>query len=241
MTQFVEPLPWDSEFFGVPIGRVDLDGATAETLRAIDDEARESGIECLYGTLDPSLGDTAYLVQTFGHRLVEVGIAFGRPAIPFTPKPTASKVRRGTAADLPLLDDAITTLAPWSRFAADPRFGPTAARRMFEAWVARAANDGEEHMLLIAEDETGVTGLSTHVRTPIPRVDLMGVTQQGSGSSWVLMQGLVEWAGGDAIEAGPCAARNLAPLRFLEHCGFSIVRTRYHFHRWYDEDTGTQP
>ena len=52
------------------------------------------------------------------------------------------------------------------------------------------------------------------------------------------MDGLVEWAGGGPIEAGPCAARNLAPLRMLEHCGFSIVRTRYLFHRWLDEDAG---
>jgi hypothetical protein len=175
-------------------------------------------------------------VQEHGYRLVEVALAFGRPAVPFSPKPTASTVRRGTPDDLPRLEAAIATLAPWSRFAADPRFGPEAARRMFGAWVTRAAADGEEHMLLIAEDETGITGLSTHVRTPVPRVDLMGVITQGSGASWALMAGLVEWADGGAIEAGPCAARNIAPLRFLEHCGFDIVRSHYHFHRWLDEE-----
>jgi dTDP-4-amino-4,6-dideoxy-D-galactose acyltransferase len=235
MTGLVEPLAWDSEFFGFPIGRVDLDGATPDTLRAVEREARDLGIACVYGSLDPSVGETAYLVQAFGHRLVEVAIAFGRPAVPFTPKPTASIARRGTIADLPRLEESIATLAPWSRFASDPRFGPDAARRMFHAWVERAARDGEEHMLLITEDDTGVTGLATHVWTPIPRVDLMGVITQGSGASWALMAGLVEWANGGPIEAGPCAARNVAPLRFLEHCGFSIVRTRYIFHRWLDE------
>lgn len=239
MTELVEPLRWDTEFFGFPIGRATLQDATPATLRSIDAEARDLGIECLYGALGPVDGDTASLVQMFGHRLVEVAIAFGRPAVPFTPKPTASKVRRGTEADLPLLEDAIATLAPWSRFATDPRFGADAARRMFRAWVERAARDGNEHMLLISEDETGVTGLSTHVRTPVPRVDLMGVITQGSGASWALMDGLVEWADGGPIEAGPCAARNIAPLRFLEHCGFGIVRTQYLFHRWLDEDAGT--
>jgi hypothetical protein len=52
------------------------------------------------------------------------------------------------------------------------------------------------------------------------------------------MAGLVEWADGAAIEAGPCAARNIAPLRFLEHCGFSIVSSQYRFHRWLDEPAG---
>lgn len=238
MTGLVEPLEWDTDFFGFPIGRASLEGATVETLRAIEAEARDLGIMCLYGALDPGEGDAAYLVQTFGHRLVEVAIAFGRPAVPFSPKPTASTVRRGTPADLPRLEESIATLAPWSRFAADPRFGPDSAQRMFHAWVERAAHDGKERMLLISEDDTGVTGLSTHVRTPVPRVDLMGVITQGSGASWALMAGLVEWAGGGPIEAGPCAARNIAPLRFLEHCGFSIVRTQYLFHRWLDEDAG---
>ncbi len=108
---------------------------------------------------------------------------------------------------------------------------------MHVAWVERAAREIDERMLAVAEDESGVSGFSTHVRSPVPRVDIMGVITQGSGASWVLMAELVEWAGGGPIEAGPCAARNIAPLRFLEHCGFSISRSQYLYHRWLDEDT----
>jgi dTDP-4-amino-4,6-dideoxy-D-galactose acyltransferase len=233
----VEPLAWDSEFFGFPIGRVDLDDATPKMLAAVDSEAKTTGMTCLYGSLDPARGTTAALVQTFGHRLVEVAVLFSRPAIPFTPKPTASVARRGTLDDLPSLDAAIRTLAPWSRYGADPRFGLEAARRMHVAWVERAARDLDERMLAVTEDETGVTGFSTNVRSPVPRVDIMGVTKLGSGASWALMAELVEWADGGPIDAGPCAARNIAPLRFLEHCGFSISRVRYLYHRWLDEDT----
>ncbi len=239
MATLVEPLAWDSEFFGFSIGRVDLDDATPESLTAIEAEAREKGIVCLYGTLDPTGGDTtAFLVQTFGHRLVEISLLFSRPAIPFTPPPTASVGRRGSVDDLARLDAEIRTLAPWSRFGADPRFGLEAARRMHEAWVDRAARDGQERMLAVTEDESGVTGLSTQVRSPVPRVDLMGVTKPGTGASYALMAQLVEWAGDGPLEAGPCAARNIAPLRFLEHCGFGMSRVRYLFHRWLDEHPG---
>jgi len=241
MAGLVEQLAWDSEFFGFPIGRVSLDGATAETLPTIEAEARELGIVCLYGALDPVAVDTAYLVQTFGHRLVEVAVLFGRPDVPYAVRPTASTVRRGTVSDLPGLEDPIATLAPWSRFATDPRFGPDAAQRMFHAWVERAARDGEKYMLLISEDANGVTGLSTHVRAKVPRIDLLGVVAPGSGASQALMAGFVEWAGRGPIEAGPCAARNIAVLRFLEHGGFSIVRTQYLFHRWLDEPTRLLP
>ena len=238
MTKLVEPLAWDTDFFGIPIGRTNFDGATEATLRAIEVEARDLEISCLYGTLDHVDGDTAYLVQTFGHRLVEIAIAFGRPAVPFSPKPTASTVRRGTPADLPRLEESIATLAPWSRFATDPRFGLEAAERMFRAWVERAAHDGEERLLLISEDDTGVTGLATHLRTPIPTMDLIGVITKGSGAARALMSGFIEWADGAPVEAGPCAARNITILKFFEHCGFGVLRTRYLFHRWLDEDAG---
>jgi hypothetical protein len=236
MTELIEPLAWDSEFFGVPIARADLTGATADTLRAIDAEARAEGIACLYGSMDPTDGAAAHLVQAFGHRLVEVAITFERPDVPFTPKPSPTKVRRGTVDDLPDLEPAIKTLAPWSRFAADPRFGQEAARRMHEAWMERAARHSDERALYIAYDDDGITGVATFVRTPVPRVDTKGVTKLGTGAADALMVALFDWAGGGATEAGPCAARNIAPLRYLERCGFRVGCTRYLFHRWLDEE-----
>jgi hypothetical protein len=240
MADLIEPLAWDSDFFGLPIARTELTGATADMLRDIDAEARAGGIACLYGSLDPTDGATAHLAQTFGHRLVEVALTFGRPDLPFTPKPSPTKVRRGALDDLPDLEPAIKTLAPWSRFAADPRFGPDAAHRMHEAWMARAASDGtDERALYIAyDDDDGVTGVATFVRTPVPRVDTKGVTKLGTGAADALMVALFDWAGGGPTEAGPCAARNIAPLRYLERCGFRVGRTRYLFHRWLDEGPG---
>lgn len=231
----VEPLEWDSEFFGFPIGRVNLNGATPESLSAIDAQAHELGLSCLYGSLDPDATTTATLVQQFGHRLVEVAVTLGRPEGPFTlGNNTNTTARRGTLDDLPHLNDAIDLLAPWSRFGSDPRFGPAAARRMHQAWVERAARD-DDRMLAVAEDDTGIIGVSAHVRRPIPRVDFMGVTKPGIGASWALMQEFLDWAGGGPVEGGPCAARNIAPIRYLERCGFSVVRTQYLYHRWFDE------
>jgi hypothetical protein len=94
-------------------------------------------------------------------------------------------------------------------------------------------------MLAVVEDESGIIGVSTHVRSPIPRVDLMGVTKPRSGAAWALMAELVEWADGGPIEAGPCAARNVAPIRYLEHCGFSMIASEYRFHWWADEQPGS--
>lgn len=235
MNGLVERLPWDSDFFGFPIGRVSLDGANEDRLRAIEQEARAAGITCLYASLDPGEPTTAYLAQRFGYRLVEIAITFSRPASPFAPPESRSRVRRGTPDDLPRLREAIHTMAPFSRFATDPRFGAGAARRMHEAWIARAASEGGERVLFVAEDDSGVTGVSTCVRSGVPRVDTTGVTKPGSGAADALMAAFFEWADGGATEAGPCAARNVPVLRYVERCGFRASQTRYLFHRWLDE------
>lgn len=238
MSGLVEPLAWDSEFFGFAIGRVDLNGATDESLRAIEAEATERAIVCLYGAIDAGEEATPYLAQTFGHRLVEVAQTFSRPNLPFAPpRPSSSVVRAGTPDDIAALDDAIRTIAPWSRFGADPRFGPEAAYRMHKAWVERAAR-AEDRLLLIAEDESGVTGVSTQVRAAPTRVDLMGVVKPGAGVADALMAAFLDWAGDEPTEAGPCAARNIAVVRYVQRCGFSISHTRYLFHRWLDDDAG---
>ena len=240
-------MPWESELVGVSIGKVELDGATPEILAEIETEARDLGIECLYGNVaEHGRNHTPHLVQQHGYRLIEVGQLLDRPPGPYDGPPTESSVRAATPDDLEALAPSIDRLAPWSRFAADPRFGPEAARRMHQAWVDRAAREPDKRLLLIAEDESGVTGLSTNVfEADGPddigegrghhRVDLMGVIKSGAGVSQALMRGLFEWADYGPTQAGPCAARNIAVLRFCEGCGFSVCHVVYQFHLWLDE------
>jgi hypothetical protein len=49
------------------------------------------------------------------------------------------------------------------------------------------------------------------------------------------MQDFFDWAGPVDTQAGPCAARNIAVLRYVETCGFSARETTYTYHWWADE------
>jgi dTDP-4-amino-4,6-dideoxy-D-galactose acyltransferase len=231
----LEDLEWDSAFFGFPIARADIAGAGAERFEAIEEEAGRRGVVCAYATLDPTETATSALAQRFGYRLVEVGITFRHPDGRFSPRPGPSVARRGTIDDLALLEDAIATVGDWSRFGADPRFGPPAARRMSRAWIERAADSGDERMLSITEDDRGVTGFATHVRGRPDRMDLVSVTKPGTGAVDALYTFFHDWARTDEVEAGDAAARNVAIIRFLERCGYRMVRSQYQFHRWFDE------
>lgn len=231
----VEVLAWDTEFFGTPIGRVDLTGVDAAGLAAVDAQARDLGLRCLYGSHPPDPAHLSVLVQSAGWLLVEVSLTFERRAGEPLPVASPARVRRGTPEDLPGLAGAIAELAPWSRFAADPRFGLDAARAMHEAWVRRAAESTDDQwMLAVAEDDDGITAFATNTRLPRPRVDLQAALRPGTGVSQALMAENIAWGGPGPLEAGPIAARNVACLRFVEGCGFRVSEVRYLYHRWLD-------
>lgn len=232
-----EPLPWDSDFFGFGIGRVELAGADRSSVEQVEAEARRAGILCLYGHLDPDEHETSFTVQTFGYRLVEASARFDLPRGHEVPRPeTDAVVRRGTEEDLPAVEPAMAKLARWSRYAVDPRFGLDAARRMNVAWIGRAARSvGDEHRLTVAEDHRGVVAFMGMGRNPRPFADTVATTAPGSGAVQMLMREAFEWAGDDGLGCGWAASRNIGSFRFVEGCGFRVAEVRYVYHRWLDE------
>lgn len=235
----VERLEWDSDFFGVPIGRVDLGGLDAQAMGDVRRHARALGIVCLYGLIDPALSDAPIaLAQRQGFQLMEVALDLDhRTSVVADPPPTMAIVRQGCIDDLPALGDQLASLAPWSRFAVDPRFGLPAARRMHEAWVARAASGQEGRVLAVAEVGSRVTGILTmsDLECAEPCVDLVVSSESGSGAAQALLEFAFSRFGGRRSWLRSVAARNVVSLRFYENAGYRVARSRYQFHLWLDE------
>ena len=236
----VEKLDWDTEFFGIPIGRIHLDGASDEAIAEAELEAQELGLRCLYASLDPADRLATFRVQQLGYRFVEAAtmfeVALTEPPIP---RPGGVHTRAGTEEDFPALEPMIDAMADWSRFAIDPHFGREAARRMQWASVTRAAaSDDDSYSLSVAEDDDGLLAFVTRRRDPHPRVDAVGTTSRGSGSARYLIEVAREWARPASLHGGDIAARNVAALRYVSHCGYRVHRVRYIYHRWLDEDGG---
>lgn len=231
-----ERLDWDSEFFGVPIGKADLDGATPESLAALDEEARAAGIRCLYGVHDPADPLLSGVVQEAGWLLVEMLSRFQiDPGDPVHLDETGCTVRRGTPDDLPAIRDSVLTMAPWSRYAVDRRFGIEAAERMHLAWVERASRGttDEEHHLLVAEDGDGrLLAFITRRRAPGPIIETIGTVAPGAGAAHALVEDSRRWAAGEPLSAGWAPARNVSCFRSFARFGFRVAEVRYQYHRW---------
>jgi len=231
------PLPWDTDFFGFPIGRVQLEGVDAASLERVEADARRAGIVCLYGALDPVDAPATFLVQARGWRLVEVATMFDlatdEPAIP---RPDGAEFRLGNVDDIPSIEPLSSLMAPWSRYAVDPRFGLDAATRLQAAWLDRAARAvSGQHSLVVAEVEGEIVAFIGRVHEP-RRVDAVGTSRRGSGAARYLIQTAREWAGDRPLLGGPIAARNIASLRYVSHCGYRPCQVEYLYHRWLDEE-----
>lgn len=231
-----QPLAWDTEFFGTPIGSVALDGADEAALRAVEAEARDAGIACLYGSLDPADAQATLLVQRHGWRFVEAATTFDlRPDEPEIPRPEGVGFRLGTPDDIPRVAPIVEAMAEWSRFAVDPRFGLDAARRLQAAWLERAARaETGQHSLVVAEEDGEITAFIGRVYEP-RRVDAVGTTRRGSGAARHLIETARRWAGDVPLLGGPIAARNVPALRYVSHCAYRVCRVEYLYHRWLDE------
>lgn len=237
MTARWERLDFDSDFFGFAIGRITLDGADAASIREAEAAARDNGIECLYGVLDPIDREATYRVQDLGYRFVDTATRFEvLPHEHVPPVTTTCSVRRGGPDDVDAVIESVLTMAPWSRYAVDPRFGLEAARRMHRAWVDRAVvcTTGD-HDLMVAEDESGIVGFLTRSAHPLPMINTVGTIAPGTGAAHALFAESREWARPQAISAGWAASRNIGVQRFLDRCGFRIAEIRYHYHRWLDQ------
>lgn len=239
MTTSFSALPWDSEFFGFPIAKVELTDRSPGELMAIEDAARADGIVCLYGSLDPAAPTASAVVQGLGWRFVEAAVmASLHPREPQLAQPPGISVRPGTADDLPELAPLVALLAPWSRFAADPRFGQDAALRVQTAWIERAARctTGEFDLVVaVNDDDDAIVASISRAREPEPVIDTISTLAVGAGAARLLVQVSRAWAGDGPLLGGPIAARNTTASCFVQTLGYRASWTRYLYHRWLDE------
>lgn len=134
----VEALAWDTEFFGVPIGRADM------RRKALDDaigEARALDLECLY--LSFPAHDLAGVQGAIlgGARLVELRLRFFAQMQTFDARPDP-RVRLADASDRPRLLELAHRGSLLSRFARDPRFHAERVRELYERQLERCLTEG---------------------------------------------------------------------------------------------------
>ncbi len=159
---FARRLPWDSDFFGSNIARLDgvytlnrqADPLTDDYNSAIRlwlKFAEEHNIKYIFGQIDPrdiallrSLGD-------LGFSVIESRVFYYLIVKDYS-YPERFGIRSATAEDVPLLARVAREMVnPYDRFHADPFIGTANADRLMERWVQASVLEGFADITLVPD------------------------------------------------------------------------------------------
>mgnify|MGYP006195837233 CR=1 FL=1 len=230
-----EILPWDSEFFGMKIGRV-LHPAAADVLAAAA-WARAEGIRCLYALVDAGGTSARRALEDEGFRETDLRLTLDRDAAA-APEPPGHNIRPARAGDLPALEALARISHRNTRFYEDGRFDRARCDDLYAVWVRKAFDSPDTSVLVPDADGRAAGYLTLEQGRPEARIGLVAVApdQQGRGLGDALLVEAVRLAraaGSERIRV-VTQGRNARAVRFYERGGFRARSREFWYHRWFD-------
>ena len=237
-----EPLPWDSEHFGLSIAEVSGGALSEERAAAADAWCAEREVDCLYLLASADDAETARVAARHGYRVVDVRLGFRHDLddlgdLPWhSPGPVS--VREASEQDLDVLRPIARTSHRSTRFYFDGRFPAERCDELYVSWIERAlADPGRE--LLVAEvdgEPAGYQALRRPGHEPA-RADLIALDPahrgRGLGRALLLSSLRRMREQGAPSVATAMQARNVGPVRGHERAGFVLERAEIWHHKWY--------
>lgn len=229
-----EPLDWDSDFFGTPIGRVCASDSIS--LTSAVEEADADGVRCLY-LLWP-VADLAGMqaAVSLGFRAYDVRVELSCSLDGDRHRPDG--VREARAEDEQALVGLARERMRDTRFWADERFPRERVRALYEKWLRRGLSTAPLRRTLVAGEREGFLTCEIDTERGVGRIELIAVAAGKEGAG--LGNALVRAAASAFAEAGleraevVTQAQNIAAQRLYQRNGYRTSRVDIWLHRWAD-------
>jgi GNAT superfamily N-acetyltransferase len=239
---------WDSEHFGVPIGRVTAAALTPASADAIDRWCLDQGIRCLYFLADARDAESARVAFEYGYRFVDVRITAARSyqGVAELPSygPAGLTVREADEEDLDFALDLAVRSHRASRFYFDRNFPTERCDALYRLWVERGFRDPERMVRIpIVDGERA----GYHVLAPLgpERVssgELLAVDdrQRGKGVAiGMMVSALRYFAGRGALTHRSVRShRTIGSARYFERLGMLTETVEVWHHKWFEPGAG---
>jgi ribosomal protein S18 acetylase RimI-like enzyme len=230
-------LPWDSDHFGVSIGRLLPPALSEVDLTAALLSADGAGIRCLYWLSDPDEAQVA-LGRQAGFKKVDVRVELVLDlASQPLPLERASGIRRACDSDLLALKALASQSHRNTRFYTDTSFPPDRADALYAAWIERSFNDPAQIVLVsgppgepdgyiafgASEEGHGVIGLIA-----------VAESQRGAGIGSALVSSAIHRLAEQGIQQIEVVTQgdNDAARRLYGGVGFTERKRSIWLHRW---------
>lgn len=233
----VQPLPWDTQFFGFPVGRLKGRRFTEPQLREVVARARDAGWRLVYWFVEPTDAVSAASAQALKVPLTDRKARFARLVPDVLPLFPASVV---PATDLtPALLDLARQSGHHSRFRTDPVFEAGLYERLYEHWIRSSMVGQMARQVLIYQplqqpEALGLVTLGyepTHVTIGLLAVDHQ---HRGKGIGKQLVEAALHYAHATQLPQLQVVTQldNHGACRFYEREGFERVHEEHVYHLW---------
>lgn len=222
----MKSLAWDTDFFGIRIGRAVLPG---EPVRVALEAARVEGIECLYVVAPADRLDLVNDATAHGARLVDLRMELDAETEAW-PAPRV-ETRLATEADRGLVRALARELSAASRFRADDRFPAERIEAMYEVWADACLDSGA---VAVAPDGTAFVAARADGGETRLELVYVGPDSSGRGLGGALATAVLRELGARRAHVVTQAA-NVPALRLYQRLGFRTRSVAATMHVWLDE------
>lgn len=230
-------LPWDSDHFGLPIGRV-LSPISELDLRKALRNADAAGIRCLYLLSDPDEAQIA-VAQGAGFKQVDIRaeLELDLASHPFSLNAVA-EIREAGESDLGPLKALASQSHRNTRFYTDGSFPTDRADALYAKWIERSFQDPNQIVCVsgppgepdgyiaygVSEEGSGVIGLIA-----------VAESQRGKRLGAKLVGAALSWFVGREVSRIQVATQgdNQAAQRMYQRLGFKASNISIWLHRWF--------
>ena len=239
-----ELLSWDTEFFGVRIGRITERKLSPVVMNAIRNWSRQNDVNCLYYIADSDDIQSIRLAEENGFRNVEIRITYEYNLKDWDPETREIRnpdihLRPARAGDLQVLIEMSTDSFRDSRWYFDPEFPEGKTRAYYPVWVENSLN-GYTDYVLVAEHDGQVMGYITgnlQKDKTAGTIEIMAVRPEARGlgighelfSSSLDIQKL----NGSEYIVTNTQGRNITTNRMLIRHGLNIKDIQIYYHKWF--------
>ena len=249
MDDNVQILDWDSQFFGVPIGRVRVrpepDNFDPATVRKSLIWADGRGIRCLYCLCECDHIEATEMLEQLGFRLVDIRLTLETKIDISNVEPVVTDevlIRPARSSDLPPLEGIARTSHTDSRFFVDRHFPRERCGALYWEWLQKDARNPTGTLFVAELGGAPVGYLSLHLaNADTATIGLLGVAEQarGRGIGKRLIAAAIRQASGQGSKQMEVVTqgRNRSAQRLYQGAGFRTTATQIWFHRWAEHPT----
>jgi dTDP-4-amino-4,6-dideoxy-D-galactose acyltransferase len=226
----IEKLEWDSEFFGYPVGQIQIEKPDRENISNAIKNSMEFKLVYL---ISPQRIDFAVT----GLKLVDIKTRLGKQ-IKSKPNYSFQKIHEYTGVE----DDQLKSLALqsgiYSRFKIDSNFINGEFEKLYLKWISDSINKTIADKIIVYEDgNKNYNGFITIIfKEQFSEIGLIAVDEKSRGNG--IGKALLDYADHCTISRKfnkievVTQLENISAMKLYKKCGYKIISTKYIYHLW---------